>query len=60
MLHRAASSRPLGKTNHSFARSAYTEVLESKLLLARDLLQQDPVPTELLKEVTEARLALIF
>ncbi|CAK9029692.1 unnamed protein product [Durusdinium trenchii] len=34
-------------------KASRVEVLESKLLLARDLLQQDPVPTELLKEVTE-------
>lgn len=30
------------------------QVLESKLLLARDLLKEEPVNTELLKEVTEA------
>lgn len=32
---------------------AKVEVLESKLLLARDLLKEEPVNTELLKEVTE-------
>eukprot|EP00438_Fugacium_kawagutii_P033317 Skav219646 [mRNA] locus=scaffold628:348835:349986:- [translate_table: standard] len=32
---------------------AKVEVLESKLLLARELLQQEPINTELLQEVTE-------